>query len=375
MIDSLNINSINISIPTIIYIRSSTKKQNDITTNAASADTQSYTCVDYCKKNNFKIDFIKQETCSARNNNNQKELLKIIENYNNINLVLFDISRFSRNILDGIKMVETCFKNNITIYFVKENMKVKDKKDLPLFTTNLINAHNESDTISYRVTESIKYRKNIGTYIGNTKYGFTKIKKDGICEIIENEKEQLIIKIILKLKFGGLISDLDYLSIKLINKPLEKIYRDINTENKIFYGEYGNTSIAYLLNYNDIKYKGSYWKPSNISNIINNNIMEQDKIETILDDVFLEFSKLLITSEDRKTISNNILNKLSEINGYKIEENDKYNIINCKSILDIVNILNLHTVNFRIWSQSDIHKYITNYTEYIKKRTVSELLI
>ena len=361
MIDSININSLNMDIPTIIYSRSSTKQQNNINVNSASINTQEYSCINFCERNNLKVTLIKSEICSIRNINNQKKLLEIIEQNNNINLIIFDVSRFSRNIIDGIKMIEKCFENNITVYFVKENIEIKKQSDLPKFTLSLVNSQIESDTISYRVQQSIKYRKSIGNKIGKPKYGFNKNK---LNKFIENEKEQLIIKIILKLKFGSLITDLDKLTMKLINKKFNAID---HTNNLIMYGNYNDSSIAYLLNYYNIKYKKNKWNPSNISNIIKQNLIEQDKIENILDTLFIDFNKLLPSNsklkiKERKEINNNILNKISEINGYKIIEDKNYEI---KSIDDIINILNMYVVNFRIWTENDIINYITKKSELI----------
>lgn len=375
MVDVNDINLLSINIPTIIYSRCSTQKQNDININSASINTQYHSCFEYCKNNNLEVKFMKSEICSARFNKNQKKLLEIIENYQNINLVLFDVSRFSRNISDGIKMINKCIINNIIVYFVKENIKIKNNNDVIDFTYKLLDACNESNTLSSRQIASIKYRKSLGNSIGKPRYGFTKIKSNNITKFIDNEKEQLIIKLILKLKFGSLISDLDKLTIKLFNKELKDIDR---TDNIIMYGYYNNSSIAYLLNYNNIKYKEKEWTQFNISNIINTNIEEQNQIEDILDKILFEFSKLLsknlkLSLKDKKEISDNILKKISDINGYKIKSNKNYNIIDCNSINNIISIFNFYKVNFRVWQESDIIIYIEDYISDNKKRTISEL--
>ena len=373
MVDFININSLNISSQTIIYSRSSTKKQNDFNINSASINTQIHSCLEFCKNNKLDVKFMRSETCSARNCNNQKKLLEIIENYENINLVIFDISRFSRNISDGIKIIEKCFKNNIIIYFVKEELKVKNKNDLPKFTSQLINAHIESDTISYRLTESIKYRKSLGNHIGKAKYGYNIIKENNINKIIENTKEQLIIQIILKLKFGCLISELDKITKKLNNTILNNIDRQNEI---IMYGHYGNTSIADILNDNNIKYKDNNWISVKINNIITTNLEDQDKKEKILDAVFFEFSKFLtrtlkLTQQDKTEISNILLKQLSSINDYKLLKTIKKKIKNISDIQDIVNILNSYNINFRVWTDDDIYGYISDNIKINKKRKLN----
>jgi DNA invertase Pin-like site-specific DNA recombinase len=376
MVDSININSISIYSPTIIYSRSSTKRQNNYNLNSASINTQSHSCMEFCKKNGLDIKFMRSEICSARNFNNQKKLNEIIESFNNINLVIFDVSRFSRNIADGVNMINKCFEKNITVYFVKDNLVIKSKQDLPKFTTQLINAHVESDTISYRLNESIKYRRSLGNYIGNAKYGYSKVKENNINKLVINEQEQLIIKIILKLKFGGLLSDLDKLT-KELNK---KIFKNIDrTDEIIMYGHYRNSGIAHILNYNGIKYKDNDWTPSNISNIINQNSEEQDRIEKELDEVFYDFSKLLSNSIKTKKAKNELLqqiiNKINKINGYKTNRNIKIYPEDINSIEAVANVLDFYRVNFRLWSYGDIAHYLNDYIELNKKRKSNEISI
>tara|TARA_B110000971_G_C19854173_1_gene428566 strand:+ start:51 stop:482 length:432 start_codon:yes stop_codon:yes gene_type:complete len=139
--DNNNINSlcstiasINIINKSIIYVRSSTKNQNNTYTNSTSLDMQIFSCENFAKKNKLNIIGIEKEICSARKGSNQKVLGNIIKNNSNINLIVFDISRFSRNIFDGTNILEQCFNKCITLYSVANELFIKDLKDIRSFT-------------------------------------------------------------------------------------------------------------------------------------------------------------------------------------------------------------------------------------------------
>jgi DNA invertase Pin-like site-specific DNA recombinase len=172
-----NMSSVNIKNRSIIYVRSSTQQQNNVYTNSESLNMQIFSCENFAKENNLDIISIEKEICSARKGSNQKVLENIIENNNNINLMVFDISRFSRNIFDGTHMLKQCLDKGITLYSVKDNLFVKDLKDIQSFTNLLISAQAESDAISHRVQQSIQYRRSLGAYFGKEKFGYLKLSK------------------------------------------------------------------------------------------------------------------------------------------------------------------------------------------------------
>ena len=359
--ENININLLNINNLAIIYTRCSTFRQNN--SNSSSLEMQQFACHDYCNDNNFEvIEPNVEEICSASVQNKQKKLELLINNNKNINLVIFDISRFCRCIFTGIKLIEKCINNNITLHFIKENLIIKNKKNLKNFTSGLINAQSESDAISYRVTESIKYRRSIGNYIGNPKYGYKIQTINGIKKLIFNNFEQHIIKIILKLKYGGSISDLDILTKELNNSK----FTIIDRTKPIMYGNYDNSDIAFILNNNNIYYKNNKeWKNSNISNIIKNNNNIQDNIEKILDNVFSSFEKLLKINNTKKLLNNkdkicnSIIIDCNNINGSPIKSKIN-NILDISTLDEITNFLNKNIINYRVWTNEDIENYISN---------------
>jgi DNA invertase Pin-like site-specific DNA recombinase len=103
----------------VIYCRSSTIDQNNF--NHCSIDTQLFNCRQYCDQNKLKIISMSSEMCSATKSANQKALLKLVDEFKNINLIVYDASRFSRNILEGIILLNKCREKNIIVHNVKDN--------------------------------------------------------------------------------------------------------------------------------------------------------------------------------------------------------------------------------------------------------------
>ena len=109
----------------IIYCRSSTLKQNQ--GNHMSIETQLFYCKNYCEENKLNITNCESEICRAVSITNQRKLLKIVNSNRNINIIIYDASRFSRNVYDGINLLRKCKNKNIVIHIVKDLSKSDDK--------------------------------------------------------------------------------------------------------------------------------------------------------------------------------------------------------------------------------------------------------
>jgi len=361
-----NMVNMDITSSSIIYTRCSTPNQNNPQYNSSSIESQLFMCTEFCKDNNLKILDHKTEICSGRHSKNQKVLLNLINNNSKINLIIFDISRFSRNIIDGMKMIEQCLQNNITIYSVKDNIIVKDNKQLNQITIALMNAQNESDAISFRVSQSIKYRKSLGGHIGKDYYGYNLIKENNIKKLKINDEEQLVVRLILKLKYGSTYTEVNNLS-NLINKSDIKILDKKSPI--IMYGNYENSDIAFLLNKNDIFRRGDIWTSNKIQQVVTKYPEYNTKKESLLDSLFEEFSKLIENNKninkDHVIRSINIL--YEQLNGYPSNNIDGYNKLKkMKDRYDIISYLNDNNVNFKCWNVEDTYDYIEN--DYKRKR-------
>ena len=86
----------------IIYCRVSTKNQ----ISGTSLETQKNLGKQYCTQNNFKINSVINEVCSAKSIDKQNELINIINDNDNIHLIIYEPTRISRNISDFTQLLQ-----------------------------------------------------------------------------------------------------------------------------------------------------------------------------------------------------------------------------------------------------------------------------
>jgi DNA invertase Pin-like site-specific DNA recombinase len=261
------INNCSIINNAIIYCRSSTPNQNSY--NHCSLDTQKYNCRRYCNENELKIVNMVTEVCSATKSSNQNKLLEIINTFKNTNLVIYDASRFSRNIVDGVNLLNECMKKNIVIHNVKDDYTTKKHNGFLNFVDGIRNGDAESKLISERIKSSYAYRRSRGADFGVPPFGHKKIKENGIDKFIENEEEIKIIKFAKALYFGCTVKDANNSMKSITNHKITSLFND--SDKKIEYGNFSFTMIAQFFNENNIKNRNKDWKGNSISRIIKNN--------------------------------------------------------------------------------------------------------
>ena len=251
---------------TIIYLRVSSKSQ----TYGTSLDSQLMNCQEYCLKNNFIVKSVSREVNSAKTIKNQVELLKIIENYANINLVVYEPTRLARNLSDFISFVNECETKNIVIHFVVDNLVSTNTLDFKNMLSKIYDGQNEIKILGQRIKRSIEYKKLKGTYHSTiVKYGYQYNKVTKCLE--ENETEQNIINLINILYFGSNIKKIDEL-LKKITGVKQEFYFVSDPSESVTKLEYGNmtfTGIAVFLNEISIMRRSKLWNAHSISQLIN----------------------------------------------------------------------------------------------------------
>jgi hypothetical protein len=200
----------------------------------------------------------------------------------------------------------------------------------------------------------------LGGHIGKDYYGYNLIKENNIKKLQINEEEQLVVQLILKLKYGSTYDEVNKLC-NLINKS------DIKILDKksfiIMYGNYENSDIAFLLNKNYILRRGDVWTSNKIQQVVTKYPEYISKKEYLLKSLFEEFSKLIENktniNKDHVIRSINIL--YEQINGYPSNNIDGYNKLKkMKDRYDIESYLNSNYVNFKCWNIEDTYDYIEN---------------
>jgi len=240
-----------------------------------------------------------QEIKSARNMKYLHELNNIITNYSNINLVIYNITRFSRNILQGLQYIETLKQKNITIHFIEENAKTNHHLDLHRIRLGLSQSEYESDTISRRVKSNNIILKNKGWAFGCPKYGKESVFKNGIrCFQLQNS-ENKIIQFIITARQGRC-------TVMALNKILQEIIPN-NTDLIEFYDNENNCMItrfdepytlsfrviADLLNSYSIMNRHNEWSASAVNRVYNDN--NENSQNSQINNVF-SFSSMNISS-------------------------------------------------------------------------------
>ena len=259
----------------IIYARISSNKQTKYNDSFLSIDTQISICDSYAKQNNYTITNTYTEVTSARQFKNQKTLQNIINTIpQNTTIIVSSISRFSRNMFEGLGALREMEKKNINLISVMDNLNYKTQQHW--IRVKLSEAQEESDLISTRVKVNLQNIKDKGGYVNMPPYGY-KIQRDesNIPKKIENSYEQAIIQFIIAIRIG--LSTSKELSdmIKIISgSDIDLNFYDTDNDiidkfNKPYTLEFDE--IANILYDYNVKKKNKEWTGSMVANIFNRN--------------------------------------------------------------------------------------------------------
>jgi DNA invertase Pin-like site-specific DNA recombinase len=268
------------SMDAIIYIRCSSKKQNEDTQHGAT--TQLEICKEYAEKNKFNVVNIIEDICPGHNIT-RLQINNILEDddYSNINIIVADPSRLSRSPSQGTTFVEECLKRKIICHSARDNISTDTNQGEKQFTGYFHDAKAESEVLRKRIKSMIYLKKKNGSHIGVAPYGYhlKKIISDEsqypITAKEEDEYEQKIIKLIGMLYFGNEREEIYKILREVTQNLLTRIYyydesrnRDVEYELKIYYGNIARQDIADILNKNNILKRGKQWSKDMVGRII-----------------------------------------------------------------------------------------------------------
>lgn len=179
----------------VIYIRESTKFQDP--------DTQEKECKAYCKENNFQIIKTYRNIASGKKND-RKGFLEMLDDLDEDRfdvLVLWELSRSTRDFITYKTLLDTLNQNNKELHSLQEGILTQDDIDVE-FSNDiraLINVHERK-----RVGRRIKFRKNFKTregYWTNGKAPFGYKLDNGV--LIPDEEEAPVVREIFELFIIG----------------------------------------------------------------------------------------------------------------------------------------------------------------------------
>jgi DNA invertase Pin-like site-specific DNA recombinase len=150
----------------------------------------------YCIERKLIISSIEiDDGVSARNPKKLQGLQTIISNIESgETLLVLDLSRFSRNTLGGLQILEDLHKRNVKIYSVLDGMNYDTPAARHCVRTTISCAELESDIKSAKLKASIQNIKNMGGYIGSrAPFGYKIIREGHLRKLVKNISEQNIL--------------------------------------------------------------------------------------------------------------------------------------------------------------------------------------
>jgi len=258
------------------YARVSTEEQKKY---GYSIEAQVDKIKKYCELKEYQLVDIFVDEGFTASNMKRPRLLDLLNNLDKIDAIVFTrLDRFSRNVLEANKMLDTLQKNNVSMIAIEEeDINTSDADGLFMFQLKVSLAEREIKKTSERIRSVFDYKIKEGQAIsGVTAFGYKIATIDGIKRMVKDEEEAPIVidtfNYFLKYQSIRLVTD-------LINKKydIRKSYQVYSKllKNEIYTGVYrGNNN--YVDPYLD---RATFDK---IQDLISKNIKASDKKVTYI---------------------------------------------------------------------------------------------
>ncbi|MDX9694377.1 MAG: master DNA invertase Mpi family serine-type recombinase [Bacteroidales bacterium] len=168
------------------YIRVSSDKQ--------SVENQKFEVLKYCDKKKIQIDLWIEETESGTKKIASRKIGEVLKRMvSNDLLILSELSRLGRNLMDIMKILHDCMENNIKVHAIKENYELGNNINSKVLAFAFgLSAEIERNLISQRTKEALARKKSEGVKLGRPKGSlseYTKLsgKEDIIKELLEKK--------------------------------------------------------------------------------------------------------------------------------------------------------------------------------------------
>ena len=148
------------------YIRVSTEQQN--------CANQKFEIINYCQKQNWKVDEFVEETISSRKELKKRKLNRLLDKLDaDTILITTEISRIGRNLMEVMGILQLCLEKGCKVITIKENFHLgSDIQSKFIACIFSLVAEMERQLISQRTKESLKRIKNEGKHLGRP-HGFS----------------------------------------------------------------------------------------------------------------------------------------------------------------------------------------------------------
>lgn len=217
-----------------------------------------------------------QETASATDPSKQIKLLDLVKKYKyETKLVVYNVSRFSRNVSKGIALANRMSDGNLILISATEMLDITTPSGQYNFITLLNAAEHESKMIGKRVSDALKKTKEDGNDLGVAPFGFKAVEVDGRRKFVEDLKESTIIQFIAKCRtVGTTVEDLNK-SLMMIADEQDFAPLILSRDKDKIISPLSYSNIASILNEYHIKKRGKRWKKEAVSRICNHQVAKK----------------------------------------------------------------------------------------------------
>lgn len=176
----------------IVYCRVSSGSQNG--KNNVSGDVQERVCRDFIIDNKLRLGNVYKETKSAFKGD-RNFLAQLIVDNPNTTIVVYDVTRFTRNVEKGLELLKLAQRNNVRFAFACNGMIGDwDGRNIHLLMQQ---AQAESENLSRRVKDAKQQKKAQGFHTGGpTPYGYDRELTPHGVKLVENQDQQKVIEFI-----------------------------------------------------------------------------------------------------------------------------------------------------------------------------------
>ena len=145
------------------YIRVSSDRQ--------TVENQRFEIINFCKKENIRIDGWIEETISGTKSYNKRQLGQLLKRIKKGDLIICaELSRLGRNLFMIMEILNICMSKNANVWTIKDNYRLGDdiQSKVLAFAFGL-SAEIERNLISQRTKEALARKKAEGKRLGRPK--------------------------------------------------------------------------------------------------------------------------------------------------------------------------------------------------------------
>ena len=239
----------------IIYVRVSTTRQGDARLGHVSLEAQEARCVEWARAQNIPYT-VYRESVSAKTMKKQKVLNTITKKYLQRGdvLVMYSISRFSRNLADAMILMSQIRKVGAQVYFVAEGQSYDNHRGCMAINMGLVNAEFESREIGFRVRASLEMRRARGDFMGSTSpFGYKCVRLDTGKRVlvIEQAEAQIVMRILEMFEGRDIAFRMNRMR---LDRRITSVY----------------SRIAQALNAEGLQYRAGVWTPERVKRSLKN---------------------------------------------------------------------------------------------------------